>query len=228
MRSGLRFTLSLTLACAIAAAAASARGPHDATSHRSFADVERWSAVFDDPARDAWQQPAALVDALRLRPGMTVAEIGAGTGYLLRYLAAAVGSVGSVLLVEIEPNLVAHMRDRAEREGAGQVVPILGSRDNPRIPAATAEVVLFLDSYHHIDDRIEYMRKLQRALTPDGRVVIVDWRKEELPVGPPVDHKLDRRHVTDEMQRAGYALRAVPLELPYHYVLEFERSRRAR
>lgn len=224
MRPGLRFTLSLALASVVAAATASARGPHDATSHRSFADVERWSAIFDDPARDAWQKPSALVDALRLRPGMKVAEIGAGTGYLMRYLAAAVGSYGSVFLVEIEPNLVAHMRDRAEREGAGHVVPILGSRDNPRLPAGVADVILFLDSYHHVDDRVEYMRRLQRALKSDGRIVIVDWRKEELPIGPPLDHKLDRRHVTDEMQKAGYALRATPLELPYHYVLEFERS----
>lgn len=200
----------------------SAHDPHAATSHRSFADAEQWSAVFDDPARDEWQKPAALVDALGLRSGMTVAEIGAGTGYLLRYLAAAVGKEGNVLLVDVEPNLIEHMRARAERQGATNVVPILASKDNPRLPARSVDVILFLDTYHHIGDRLRYMRDLHRALTPGGRVAVVDWRKEELPIGPPLDHKLSRRHVVDEMEAAGFAFIDMPLDLPYHYFLLFK------
>lgn len=223
-----RLAAALVLFAALAApdrgaadAGSAAHGSDHATSQRSFADVDAWSRVFDDPARDAWQKPAALVDALALRSGMTVAEIGAGTGYLMRYLAAAVGPDGTVVLADIEPELVAHLRRRAEELGADNVVPVLASKHTPRLPAAGADLVLFLDTYHHIDGRVAYMRRLQRDLRPGGRVAVVDWHKKPLPEGPPPDHKLDRHQVIDEMQQAGYAFAGEPLELPYHYVLVF-------
>lgn len=195
---------------------------HDATSNRSFADVERWSKVFDDPERDTWQRPASIVDALRLRGGMSVAEIGAGTGYMLRYLSAAVGPAGSVFAVEVESSMVDHLRQRAERERAANVIPVLGSKSNPRLPSGSLDLILFLDTYHHIDDRLEYMKALRHRLKENGRIAIVDWRKEDLPEGPPRDHKLDRHYVIDEMTRSGYRFGGSPIELPYHYLLIFE------
>ncbi len=218
-------SLLLALAVLAAASVVFAESPHPggdhATSHRSFGDDEKWTKVFDDPARDKWQKPAALVDALGLETGATVAEIGAGTGYLMRYLVAAVGDSGSVLLADIEPSLVSHLRARAEEQGAGNVVPILASTDNPRLPRGAVDLVLFLDTYHHIDDRIAYMQRLRRALRPGGRLAVVDWHKKDLPEGPPLDHKIDRHQVVDEMRAAGYAYAGTPLELPYHYVLLF-------
>ena len=215
----------LAASCARPCAGENAAHESDhATSQRSFADVEKWTKVFDDPERDTWQKPAALVDALGLRQGMTVAEIGAGTGYLMRYLVAAVGDSGSVLLADIEPALVAHLRERAEEQGAGNVVPILASKNAPRLPRGAADVVLFLDSYHHIGDRVAYMQALRRDLKPNGRVAVVDWHKQDLPKGPPLDHKIDRHQVVDEMRAAGYAFAGSPLDLPYHYVLVFAPS----
>jgi ubiquinone/menaquinone biosynthesis C-methylase UbiE len=192
-----------------------------ATSHRSFADVPYWSGVFDDPTRDAWQKPDALVASLGLKPGMCVADLGAGTGYFIRRLSAAVGPTGTVLAVEVEPNLVTHLRARAEKEGTANVVPILGSLDNPRLPAGAIDVLLIVDTYHHIDGRVAYMRTQRRALRPDGRVVVVDWEKRPLPVGPEMDHKLAREQVIDEMQRAGYRLVEQPPVLEHQYVLVF-------
>lgn len=221
--------LALTLALAVSLAlptpcpadAPKHGGGDHATSHRSFADVDKWSKVFDDPERDAWQKPAALVDSLALHPGMTVAEIGAGTGYLMRFLVAAVGETGSVLLADVEPELIAHLRTRAEELGADNVVPILASKHAPRLPLGSVDLVLFLDTYHHIHGRVAYMKSLQRHLRAGGRVAVVDWIKEELPKGPPLDHKIDRHQVIAEMQSAGYAFAGTPLELPYHYVLLF-------
>lgn len=211
----------LLLALAACPAPAGGRRAHDATAHQSFADVEQWSRVFDDPARDAWQKPVELVAALGLAPGMTVADLGAGTGYLSRHLAAAVGSEGTVLAVEPEPNMVTHLRTRAERERTPNVVPILASPDNPRLPARACDVVLVVDTYHHIDDRLVYFRALSRALKPGGRVAIVDWQKQPLPVGPPPDHKLAREQVLEEMRAAGWGLVAEPAILPYQYFLIF-------
>ncbi len=136
-------------------------------------------------------------------------------------LSAAVGADGTVFAVELEPNLVTYLRDRAERERTRNVVPILASADDPRLPAGFLDVVLIVDTYHHVDDRIAYFRNLRRALRPAGRVAIVDWQKRPLPVGPEMDHKLARETVVDEMSQAGYRLADEPGILPYQYFLVF-------
>jgi ubiquinone/menaquinone biosynthesis C-methylase UbiE len=210
----------LAFLAGLAAAEAPPSG-HDATSHHSFADVEHWVGVFDDPKRDEWQKPAAVVRALEIAPGMTVADLGAGTGYFSHYLSAAVGPSGSVLAVDPEPKMVAHLRERAEREHTDNVVPILASLDNPRLPVGSVDLVLIVDTYHHLDDRLTYLRALQRFLRPRGRVAVIDWHKRPLPVGPPPEHKLAREQVVEEMTAAGYRLVAEPEILPYQYVLVF-------
>jgi ubiquinone/menaquinone biosynthesis C-methylase UbiE len=195
---------------------------HDATATHTFEDVEHWASVFDDPARDRWQKPKELVAALEIEPGMRVADVGAGTGYLSRHLSAAVGPTGAVLAVDTEPSLVEHLRRRAETEGLDNLSPILASPGNPRIPRGSVDLIVLLDTYHHIGDRLTYARSLRDPLAPDGRIAIVDWQKRELPVGPPdLDHKLAREHVVEEMREAGWALVAEPDVLPYQYFLVF-------
>jgi ubiquinone/menaquinone biosynthesis C-methylase UbiE len=225
-----RIALAATfLGCASAAPVTSSapappppHGAHDATARHSFEDVEHWVSVFDDPARDAWQKPAAVVTALQLRPGMRVADLGAGTGYFSRYLAAAVGESGTVFAVDTEPHLVVHLRERAEREHLSNLVPILASADTPRLPAGCVDLVLIVDTVHHIDDRINYLRRLQGVLTPDGRVVVVDFKKQaDIPVGPPPEHRLARAQVVEEFTSAGYRLVGEPDLLPYQYLLIF-------
>jgi ubiquinone/menaquinone biosynthesis C-methylase UbiE len=204
-----------------AAASPDGAAPFRATSRHSFEDVAHWQAVFDDPARDAWQKPTELVAALGIAAGMTVADLGAGTGYFSRYLARAVGPSGTVFAVETEPSLLVHLRERAEHEQTPNVVPILASFDNPRLPAAAVDLVLIVDTFHHLDRRLEYFRSCKRFLTRSGRIAIVDWRKRTIPVGPPPEHKLARRQVVAEMRAAGYDLVAEPDVLPYQYVLVF-------
>jgi predicted methyltransferase len=193
-------------------------------SQHDFADVEHWRRVFDDPARDAWQKPRELVAALGLRPGMWVADLGAGTGYFSRHLDAAVGPNGVVFAVDTEPNLVAYLRERAERERTTTLIPILASRDDPHLPPGALDLALIVDTYHHLDGRLAYLRRLGRSLKAHGRVAIVDWEKRALPIGPPPEHKLARSEVIDEMHAAGYALVAEPNVLPHQYVLVFART----
>jgi ubiquinone/menaquinone biosynthesis C-methylase UbiE len=213
--------LMLASACALRAEAPPS---DDATSHHDFADVAYWSSVFDDPARDAWQKPDELVAALGVARGDVVADLGAGTGYLSRRLAAAVGPDGTVLAVETEPNLVVHLRERAEREKTPNVVPVLASAADPRLPVGLVDLILVVDTYHHFDDRRAYLRALRRFLRPSGRVAIVDWQKRELPVGPPMEHKLSRQQVLDEMRASGYRLAAEHTILPYQYFLVFAQA----
>lgn len=234
MRPLLRYALKVLTPFAAAAivlwSCATVRAPDqpapppadDATTHHSFGNVAKWTKVFDDPKRDEWQKPQALVAALNLHAGMRVADLGAGTGYFSRYLSAAVGSDGTVFAVDTEPNLVASLRERAEHEHTPNVVPILASADNPSLPVASIDLVLVVDTYHHIDGRRDYFHRLQRCLTRGGRVAIVDWHKHDLPVGPPAAHKLARAQVVEEMTAAGYTLVEEPAVLPYQYLLIFQ------
>jgi predicted methyltransferase len=201
---------------------------YEATSRRSFSDVPYWASVFDDPARDTWQKPRELVAALGLTPGTWVADLGAGTGYFARYLATAVGPAGVVFAVETEPNMVQHLRERAEKERTPNLIPVLASFDDARLPPGAIDLVLIVDTFHHIDQRLAYLERLARVLKPGGRVAIIDWRKENLPVGPPPDHKIARAQVIDEMAGAGYSLVAEPDVLPYQYFLIFTLRERAR
>lgn len=195
-------------------------------SRHDFADVAQWRRVFDDPARDAWQKPRELVAALGLRPGMWVADLGAGTGYFSRWLDAAVRPRGVVFAVDTEPNLLAHLRSRAEEERTSTVIPVLASFDDPRLPPGALDLVLIVDTYHHLDDRRAYLGRLGAALKPTGRIAIVDWKQGELPIGPPPDHKLARAQVIDEMRAVGWQLVDAPTLLPHQYVLVFARASR--
>jgi ubiquinone/menaquinone biosynthesis C-methylase UbiE len=183
--------------------------------------VDYWKPVFEDAAREKWQKPAEVVAALQLRAGMCVADLGAGTGYFLPYLSKAVGSRGCVLALEPEPNLVVHIRAEAEKAGWDNVTPILVSFDDPRLPDASVDLVLIVDTFHHLDNRRTYLRRLRRVLEPGGRVAIVDWFKRPLPEGPPPDHKLARDQVVQEMGAAGYELSEELKILPYQYFLIF-------
>jgi ubiquinone/menaquinone biosynthesis C-methylase UbiE len=151
-----------------------------------------------------------------------VADVGAGTGHFSRHLSEAVGPRGSVLAVDTEPNMVTQLRQRAEEEKTANVIPILASANNPRLPAAGVDVVLLIDTYHHIDGRVPYFRALRHVLRRGGRVAIIEWQHRELPVGPPLEHKLPRDQIIGEMEAAGYALVSEPGFLSYQDFMIFE------
>ncbi len=194
---------------------------HDATSRHRFDDPERWAAIFEDPERDTWQKPELVLDFLGLRPGQVVADLGAGTGYFTVRLARRVGVSGRVYAVDIEPKLIAYLGERAKKEDLPQVVAVLAEPDDPKLPQGTLDLVLVVDTWHHIDDRLRYLERLARVLRPGGRVAVVDFREGELPVGPPPDHKLSREHIVGEFAEAGWHLVAESDALPYQYVLVF-------
>ncbi len=153
--------------------------------------------------------------------GDVVADVGAGTGYFIPYLSEAVGEAGKLLAVDIETALIEHMRTRAADAGATNVETILAEPDDPKLPERGVDIVLIVDTWHHIDARIDYLGKLARALRPAGRVVVVDFHEGELPVGPPPGHKLSREHVVAEFEEAGWALDREGDLLPYQYLLVF-------
>ena len=199
------------------AGAARAQSPHS-HQHR-FGDAERWAQVFDDPARDRWQKPDEVIAALGLAPDDVVADIGAGTGYFAVRLAAAVPQ-GKVYGVDLEPDMVKYLAERARREQLPNLVAILGAADEPRLPEKV-DLILMVDVYHHIEDRGRYFRGLHGSLGPDGRVAVIDFRMDS-PVGPPKAARIEAQRVIDELRGAGYRLAQEYEFLPNQYFLVFQ------
>jgi ubiquinone/menaquinone biosynthesis C-methylase UbiE len=195
-------------------------GDHDATVHHSFDNVERWVQVFDSPERNEWQRPDKVVRVIGLYDGNKVADIGAGTGYFTSVLSRAVGREGKVYAVDIEPEMLAHIAKRDDL-GAAEVVTILADPDDPKLPDGELDVILVVNTWHHIDGRTKYLKKLRSALGVEGRVVVIDWREGELPMGPPAGSKLSRDAVIDEFEEAGWSLETESVLLPYQYFLVF-------
>jgi SAM-dependent methyltransferase len=207
---------ALALLAVALCACSQAQTPH--THRHSFGDAERWAQVFDDPARDAWQKPHEVIQALALAGDARVADLGAGTGYFSARLANMVPQ-GRIYAVDIEADMVRYLQERARREGLRNLIAVAGAADDPRLPEKV-DLVLLVDVYHHIEDRASYFRRLSRSLRPGGRVAIVDFRLDA-PEGPPRASRVPPETVKAEMKSAGYSLSGEHGFLPRQYFLVF-------
>ena len=212
-----RSAVALAALCtALFAGLAAAQTPH--THQHSFSDAEKWSHVFDDPERDAWQKPHEVVRTLALKPDARVADLGAGTGYFSARLANMLPQ-GRVYAVDIEPDMVRYLEARAKREGLRNLTAVAGKPDDPRLPEKV-DLILLVDVYHHIEDRARYFSKLRASLRPGGRIAIIDFRLDS-PEGPPPAARIAPETVRAEMKAAGHTLAAEHPFLPYQYFLVF-------
>ena len=189
----------------------------DHMQHR-FDDPEQFAKSFDDPARDKWQMPARVIEALGLRSDSAVADIGAGTGYFSMRLAKAVPK-GTVYAVDVEPKMLEFLRQRAQTEHVSNVVPVQAAASSPNLPKPV-DAILIVNTYHHLPSRVTYFGELKRSLNTGGRVAIVDYRKDA-PDGPPPEFRFEATQIIDEMQRAGYRLEARHNFLPRQHFLVF-------
>lgn len=191
---------------------------HDHMEHR-FDQPEEWAKSFDDPARDDWQKPDMVMAALHLKPNQVVADIGAGTGYFTMRL-AKLAAAPKVYASDIEPSMVAYLKDRAAKEHLTNVFPVLAAVDTPNLPERVG-VALIVDTYHHIGDREAYFRRLAKSLKPGGSVAIIDFRADS-PEGPPKEFRFPPEQCIAEMQKAGYKLAARHDFLPRQHFLVFQ------
>lgn len=200
-----------------------AEGHHEAGHHGGpghFTDPARYVASWNDPARDAWQKPDEIVAALRLAPGATVVDLGAGTGYLLPALSAAVGPEGAVTALDVEPPMIAFLADAIAREGWANVRTHLASAGDPGLPSAGADAVVTLNVWHHIDDRGAYAARVLDALTPGGAFVVVDFLKEATDgFGPPLAMRLSAEEVASDLRAGGFEVEILSETMPRHHVV---------
>ena len=208
---------------AVPARAQTAPSPHEA--HRLHADTAAYIAALEDPKRDAWQKPHDVIDALVLRPGEQIADIGAGSGYFALRFARHVGPDGRVLAIDVSREMLAHLEAQVKAAGLTNVETKLVPPDDPQLPDASLDRAFICDVWHHVDDQAGYLEKLKRALRPSGQIVMVDFHKRELPVGPPVSMKIAREDLIAQLERHGFRLAREHTFLPYQYFLVFELTR---
>ena len=184
--------------------------------HGNPKDLQEYIARLDDPGRDEWQRPDVALAALGVSKDHVVCEIGTGTGYFALRLAKL---AAWVYAIDVEPQLLSLLSDRAASASVQNLTPVLGLPLDPRIPPATCDLILTVNTFHHVPERAAYLRRLQTALRPGGRVAIIDFHKRELPVGPPVDHKLAREECLEQIRAAGLRLVSEYDLLPHQYFL---------
>ncbi len=162
--------------------------------------------------------PKAVIDAMDLREGMTVADIGAGTGYFEPLLSRAVGPSGMILALDVEPDMVRYLNERVAREHLGNVRPGLVALHDPKLQAECLDRILVVDTWHHISDREAYAATLRSALKPNGKVFIVDF-KLDATHGPPPHHRLSAEQVARELAAGGLVAHVASVPLPEQYIV---------
>ena len=211
---GQALLLALVVLIGLGCAARDHAGHHE---HR-FQDAERWARDFDDPARDAWQKPDEVIRALALAPAALVADIGSGTGYFATRLARAVPQ-GHVFGADVEADMVRYLAERGRREGLANLTAVQAAPQDPRLPRPV-DLIVMVNTYHHIAERPAYFGRLRDSLRPGGRVAIIDFLPDA-PAGPPRQARIPAAFVKEELGRAGYGLVTEHTFLPYQYFLVF-------
>lgn len=194
---------------------------------REIAHVMGAAAIpwLERPEREREEDPARLLEALELREGDVVADVGAGSGYHTFRIAPRVGPRGKVYAVDVQPEMVDVLRRRARAENVSNVEVVHGTPQDPKLPPGAAHLVLLVDVYHEFAWPYEMMRALRRALRPAGRVVLVEFRKEDPRVPIKEVHKMSEEQIRREMAAVGLRWLKTVGTLPWQHLAVFEAAR---
>src|SRR5579872_637821 len=215
-----RTVFALAALCLWQASAFQAPGTHPVTG-RKIAGVMGMSGAdwLTRPEREAEEQPEKALDALQLKPGMTVADIGAGVGYMSLRMAKRVGPSGKVYANDLQPEMLAKLRENAAKAKITNVITVLGDVADPKLPANAMDLVLLVDVYHEFSAPQQMLRKIRETLKPDGRLVLLEYRAEDpnVPINP--EHKMTVTQVKAEIEAEGFVLQPVIETLPRQHIL---------
>jgi len=189
--------------------------------HELHNDPKAYIGALEDPKRDAYQKPHEVLTALNIKQGEVIADIGAGSGYFAFRLAHFVGAQGKVYAVDVSPDMIRHINRRIRDTKMTNVVALLADPDDPLLPDASVNRFFFSESWHHIDNQTKYLGLIKKMLKPGGEVVMIDFHKKDLPVGPPLQMKIAREDLLKQMEAAGFRLAKEHTFLPYQYFLVF-------
>jgi predicted methyltransferase len=169
--------------------------------------------------RDSLEQPDKVLTTLNIAPGSTVADIGAGTGYYSLRLAKKVGPQGRVLATDIQPEMLSRLRDNMKKTGLTNIEPILCTPTDAKLPAGQLDLALMVDVYHELANPEETMAQIRRALKPNGRLVLIEYRGEDPAVPIKPEHKMTLAQVRTEIEPMGFRLQQVFDFLPRQHLI---------
>lgn len=194
-------------------------------SGRRYAAVMGYQGAdwLDREERDIEEAPDQAIDALGLAPGATVADIGAGSGYMTVRLASRVGATGRVYAEDIQPQMIDLLKQRLARDKVANVVPILGTVDDPKLPEGSVDLALLVDVYHEFSDPVKMLGGLRQALKSGGRLVLLEYRKEDPSIPIRFEHKMTVTEAKMEVEAAGFTLAKVDERLPRQHILIFQK-----
>ena len=175
--------------------------------------------ILEGPDRDAWQKPNQVMDALGIADGSHVADLGAGGGWFTIRLARRVGPNGVVYAEDIQPEMIEAIRRRVDREGLRNVRIVRGTARNPALPPNDIDAVLIVAVFHEMEDPVALLRNVALSLRANGRVGIVDFKKDGGGPGPPLDERVDADVVLARAREAGLRLIRRETFLPFQYLL---------
>jgi ubiquinone/menaquinone biosynthesis C-methylase UbiE len=175
--------------------------------------------------RETQEQPQLVIDALEIKPGQTIADLGAGSGYYSFRIAPLVGPNGKVLAIDIEPRMLEAIAERARREHIANVTTVRSSAQDPNLAPGSVDLLFMVDVYHELEYPYEVMTKVRTALKPGGRVALVEYRAEDPDVLIKPLHKMSERQVRREMQAAGFKHVKTVRTLPLQHLIVFEATR---
>ena len=194
---------------------------------REIAGIMGWqgAAWLERQEREREERGSRLLRALAITPGMQIADVGAGTGWYTRRLAPLVGASGKVFAVDVQPQMVAMLRQLATRDGYANVVPVQGGERDPMLAAGSIDLALMVDVYHELEYPAEMLDALGKALKPGGRLVFVEYRAEDeaIPIKPL--HKMSERQIRREASRHGFEYARNVGSLPWQHVVVFRKAR---
>ena len=196
----------------------------DQHQHRRPDDIKQYLEHLDSTERDRYQKPSEVIEALRLKPGMAVADLGSGSGYFTRRFVEAVTETGMVYAVDVEPEMLAYAKESVIHMHIAYTAEfILAQPDNPKLPFESVDLLFVCNTIHHLENRAKYFSDLKSSLKPGARITIIDFYPDERSgdLGFPKHHLVARDTIVQEMAAAGYQLVREHSFLPKQYFLEF-------
>jgi ubiquinone/menaquinone biosynthesis C-methylase UbiE len=178
----------------------------------------------DRSERESEEHPDQALDALGLKPGMVVGDVGAGTGYMSLKMAKRVGPSGKVYAEDVQPEMLRLLRQNAAKAKVTNVETVLGNETDPKLPPGQLDLILLVDVYHEFSQPQKMLQRMRDALKPDGRLVLLEYRKEDptIPIRP--EHKMSVQEVKTELEAEGFRMDQVLETLPRQHILILKKA----
>jgi ubiquinone/menaquinone biosynthesis C-methylase UbiE len=222
--AGLILRMKWTAGVCLLAVNAMGQAVHPVTG-RPIAPVMGMSGAgwLDREERDREEQPQKAIAQFNLKPGMMIGDVGAGTGYYSIRMARLVGPTGLVYANDIQPGMLDKLNAKAAEAHVSNIVTVLGSESDPKLPAGKLDLVVMVDVYHELSRPQRMLQGIRESLKPGGRLVLLEYRKEDpsIPIRP--EHKMSLDEVKAEVTPEGFAFEKVVDKLPWQHIIFFRK-----